>query len=137
MRRIRLRYYVFTVVSIAVGAALYVGYSVSESIRNSYAVWWVADMVVEHMKANQNEWPKSWSDLEDDYQTCVARSRQPWSFDELSQHVTVDWNVDPLKLAALNDSEIRAIWLADGTDSHWEHAEPNEIIVGYLRSQNN
>ena len=60
------------------------------TIRNAYAVWWVGDMVVEHLDANNNQWPQSWEDLADDYDTCVANAgASPWQFEELKSRVRV------------------------------------------------
>jgi hypothetical protein len=125
-----------------VGVAAGVGFGIwmvghmSAVIRNSYAVWWVADMVVEHMKANGDEWPNGWDDLHDDYQTCVNRAGQPWTFEELSNRVRVDWSANPMELRkALRESakpRFRVIWLSDGMETHWQGAEPNQIIADYL-----
>jgi hypothetical protein len=98
----------------------------------------LADMVVEHLKASGGDWPQNWDELRDDYQICVQRSGQPWSFEELQRRVVVDWQANPIELAALADREIvppfRVIWLSDGSNSHWEQNEPNQIIADYLKS---
>ena len=95
-------------------------------------------MVIEHMKANENQWPSDWDDLRDDYQTCVDRSGQPWSFDELSSRTQIDWEAVPADLLAQSSghpaAQFRVITLTDGTDSHWQSREPNRIILDYLRS---
>lgn len=125
------------IAALLVGAGYYL-HRVNQGIRNSYAVWWVADMVVEHLIANDNQWPKNWDDLRDDYQTCIAASGQPWSFAELSSRTRIDWHAEPAELLARSASQdaaqFRVITLADGTDSHWESHEPNQIILEYLRS---
>jgi hypothetical protein len=125
-------------VVVALGAGAWTVYLALESVHNAYAVWWVADMVVEHMKANDGAWPNDWDDLRDDYETCTARSGRPWSFEDLSTRVTVDWHAQPSRLAeqARRDSvsPFRVIWLANGSESHWEGMEPNQIIVRYLNS---
>lgn len=117
--------------------AAYFLHRMSEGVHNSYAVWWVADMVVEHMKANDNQWPQNWDDLQDDYQTCVKRSGQPWSFDELSSRTQIDWQAVPSDLLAQSKghetAQFRVITLTDGTDSHYQSCEPNQIILDYLR----
>ncbi|MCH2211889.1 MAG: hypothetical protein MK110_11350 [Fuerstiella sp.] len=110
----------------------------NQGVRNAYAVWWVADLVVEHMKANNNQWPTGWDDLRDDYQTCTERS-QPFSFDELSGRTQIDWQAIPSVLVAESKghqiAKFRVITLTDGTESHWEKSEPNQIVLDYLRSQ--
>ena len=107
-------------------------------MHNSYAVWWVANMVVEHMKANNNQWPKNWDELRDDYQTRTERSGEPWSFEELAGRTNIDWQTDPADLLVKSGdhqtAQFRVITLSDGTDSHWQGREPNQIILKYLRS---
>jgi len=109
-----------------------------QTLDDSYAVWWVADMCVEHMTKNNGDWPRNWDDLRDDYQTCVARSGHPWSFDELSGRVEIDWDADPHLLASLADGsgirDFRVIWLRNGSEAHWEGYEPNQIVLDYIRS---
>ena len=109
--------------------------NVNHSVRNSYAAWWVANMVVEHMQANHGRWPNNWDDLRDDYQTCVKRSGRPWQFDELKRRVKIDWNANPddlIRKHADSEVEFRVIWLADGTRSHWAGREPNQIVLDYF-----
>jgi hypothetical protein len=122
---------------VATGLVIWTVHSALEGVRNAYAVWWVADMVVEHLEANDGEWPQNWDDLRDDYQTCVNRSGQPWSFEELRSRVVVDWYAKPSELAALanrgSDPPFRVIWLTDGSNNYWEHNEPNKIIADYLK----
>lgn len=115
---------------------VYFANSFNQKIRNSYAAWWAADMVIEHMIANDNQWPAEWEDLRDDYQTCVKRSGRPWTFDEIQTRVSIDFSVNA---AALVDSAetlarpaFRVIWLSDGTDSHLQSHEPNTMILNYL-----
>jgi len=112
-------------------------YSVNQNIRNSYAVWWVADMVIEHLRANDNQWPDSWEDLRDDYRTCVDRSGQAWQFEELRSRVSVDFNVDSHALNAAvqqaTEAEFRVIWLSDGSTVHWQSHEPNSMVFNYFK----
>ena len=123
------------VLVVALGVGGWAIHRSMDGVRDAYAVWWVANMVVEHLKANGDAWPKNWEDLRDDYQTCVKRSGQPWSFEELRSRVAVDWQADPSELAVLANGRsippFRVIWLTDGTINYWEHAEPNQIIADY------
>ena len=95
-------------------------------------------MVTEHLKANENEWPRSWDDLRDDYDTCVARSGQPWTFDEIRRRVTIDFDVNTNELLeharGKFEPNFSVIRLSDGTDSHWHDREPNETIRKYLNA---
>lgn len=111
---------------------------VNRTIRGSYAVWWAADMCIEHLEANGGTWPRSWDDLRDDYQTCVNRSGQPWTFDEIRERVEIDWDADPQQLLEQSSNEsadVRVIWLRDGTVAYWQGREPNQIILDYLKSK--
>ena len=127
---------------IAVAIASLIAFAVStvmqmkNTIRNAYAGWWVGDMVVEHLRANNNEWPECWDDLLDDYQTCIANAgAQPWEFDELRNRVKIDWDANPGELAVQQSNgepEFKVIWLTDGTTTSWADAEPNEIVLKYL-----
>jgi len=134
--RIRTLFVVVAVVSVvAFGVSTLIG--VKNTIRGSYAVWWVADMCIEHMEVNDGQWPRSWDDLRDDYQTCVARSGQPWSFEELSSQVEVDWHANPIELLPIVDDsslDLKLIWLRNGSDAHWSGQEPNTKVVEYLKS---
>lgn len=127
---------VAAVVSFAVSTMI----GVNNTIRGSYAVWWVASMCIEHMEANNGEWPRKWDDLRDDYQTCVARSGEPWTFDELSSRTEVDWDANPIELLSIADDSdvaLRVIWLRSGSDSHWSGREPNTMVLDYLKTRSN
>lgn len=132
------------VMALVVVALLVGGYSLyrfNESIRNAYCAWWVADMVVGHMEANEGKWPTNWDDLRDDYLTAVKRSGQPWSFAELSQRVVINWAAEPAQLlkqsAGQEWAAFKVITLSDGTTIRWGIHEPNQIILEYLRSARN
>ena len=122
---------------VLLGTASYIVHSVNQTIRDSYAVWWVADMVIEHLHANNDAWPTSWDDLRDDYQTCVNRSGQPWQFAELRTRVAVDFAVDSQQLndriRQQEQPDFRVIWLQDGSDVHWQSREPNTMIFDYFK----
>ncbi len=90
------------------------------------------------MEANNGDWPRNWDDLRDDYKTCIARSGQPWTFDELSSRVDIDWDANPISLLPIADGadpELRVIWLRSGRDAYWQGREPNTMILDYLKSQ--
>ena len=109
---------------------------VDNTVRNCYAQWWVADMVILHLNANDQQWPQSWNDLRDDYEVCIKRSGKPWTFEELSERVTVDWSAETDSLRSLHSGNstpsFRVIWPGDGSSAHWESREPNSMIADYL-----
>jgi hypothetical protein len=109
------------------------------AVRNYYAQWWVADMVTLHLDANHQQWPRSWDDLVDDYEVCVARSGRPWSFEELSERVVVDWNTETQYLRTIPPQRgrpplFRVIWARYGSTAPLGRKEPNTIIAEYLRT---
>lgn len=118
-------------------AAVFICRHIDNTIRNSYAQWWAADMVMEHLDANEQQWPRSWSDLRDDYDVCTKRSGTPWTFEELSTRVTVDWSIETASLRSLPSSNDRhpfcVIWPTGGSSAHWESREPNTMIAEYLK----
>ncbi len=97
-------------------------------------------MVVEHMEANSDRWPKGWDELRADYDACVKKTRsQPWSFEELKSRVCVDWAANPSELSKSvvgnKKPQFRVIWLRDGSKACWRAYEPNEIVADYLREK--
>ncbi len=132
MKKILLVLAIAAVVGLTVGGIMF--HRAMEATRDAYAVWWVAGMVVEHLDANDNNWPTGWSDLQDDYQTCIARSGQPWTFEELRERVEIDWSTDPDDLLAKSRAgePIRVIRLRNGKNTHWDGLQPNEIVLNYL-----
>lgn len=124
------------VVVVLLGGGYY-GFCMRETVRNAYAASWVASMVVEHLRSNNNQWPRSWDELKDDYETCTARSGRPWTFEELSTRTIVDWQADPKELLTLSadreTEQFQVIKLADGSDDHWRRQNPNQMILEYLR----
>jgi len=105
-------------------------------VRNSYAVWWAADMVIHHLESTDNRWPTGWDDLRDDYEALAVGSGRPWTFDEIRERVEVDWKADPdqltRKATEYPTESFRVVWLLDGSDHHYQDHEPNEMIAGFL-----
>ncbi len=128
---------ILAVVCVLLVGGGYFAYRVYDTVPNAYAVWWVADMVIEHMEANGGRWPSGWDDLADDYEICTARSGRPWTLEDLRGRVNVDWDADPNVLSQVKDSgqekPFRVIWLKDGSDAHWARREPNRLILKYLQ----
>ena len=125
--------------AVAVLVGGWLAYDANRAMRNSYTQWWAADMVTEHLKSNDNRWPRSWDELRDDYDTCVNRSGSPWTFDEIRQRVTIDFAATTASLTETalqeNKPNFNVIRAADGTDYHWQGHEPNTIIFNYLIGQ--
>ena len=132
--RLRTLLIALTMIGIIVGVVSMYFHHVNRTTRNAYAQWWVADMVIEHLDANNSDWPTNWEDLRDDYDVCVAKSGQPWSFEELKRRVFVNWEINSSELAneITNGNHVELITLRDGTLSQWEGRDPNQMIVDYF-----
>ena len=102
-----------------------------EVTESAYAARLVAQMCVEHMKANAIAWPKNWDELEDDFETIVARSGQTLTFADLRERVDVDWNVNPNE-AELGIDAKPVVWVASDPSATFYGLHPNEIVSRYL-----
>lgn len=131
---------VATVLFVATAGVVYVVYqSAMTAVHNSYAVWWVADVVIEHMETHDGAWPKGRNDLRESYASLTKKRHHPGTFEELESRVDVDWSANPEKLAQAvptpDTPPFRVIWLRDGSLHHWSGREPNQMILDYLSSQ--
>lgn len=54
-----------------------------------------------------------------------------WAAVFVIEHMEVNEN-SLAKADPKNDPPFRALWLSDGTNSHWEEFEPNRKILEYL-----
>ncbi len=113
----------------------YEAWSALERIKDCYAVWLAADLVVAHLDHGDGSWPRSWDDLRAAHALSQDPVRIP--FEDARQRVLIDWQADPVLLRESLDSgkhpPFRAIWLRDGGRHHWGNAEPNRIVREYLR----
>jgi hypothetical protein len=120
----------------AAGFGIWMLKKASELSRDSDAVLLVAEMVVEHLEASGDEWPRGWEDLRDDFQVCKGRSEQPRTFEELRELVCVDWTATAASLTkAVSETAkptTKVIWLANGGSVHWKGGEPNQIVYSHF-----
>ena len=113
--------------------------SVLSGVKDSYAVDWASEFVIQHLSANNNRWPTSWDDLRDEYDDAVKRGRTPAvTWEEMLDRVEIDWSADPNTVAEAtvkHDRKFRVIWLSDGSRTPREELdEPNWKILDYLQS---
>lgn len=106
------------------------------AIKSSYHQEWVVLMCIEHMKANNNEWPKCWDDLRDDYQDLAATYPSlGWTFEELMSDVEVDWDISQEQFLAIDhDSEFNLIWRSGHSEGRGANCSPHPIVMDYLKS---
>jgi hypothetical protein len=101
--------------------------------QTTYAARFVAHMCVEHMKENNQTWPRSWAELRDDYEPCLARSVQSWTFAELQERVGVDWTFDPSNLPK-TPASIPMIWIAREPNFPFHGTTADEIVIRYIET---
>ena len=119
-------------------------------IPNAYAVWWTADLVIDHMEKHGGAWPRNWEELrvtsEQAYKgtvstnldgTVIAEFRPRDTIEDLQKRVEIDWNADPRELVKAEFKEkgppFRVIWLRNGKSTHYQGKEPNEMVLEYLK----
>jgi len=132
------------------GFVVWFGYQVLQVPRDAYAVWWTADLVIEHMEKHGGSWPRSWDELQTTSDqaykgttstnrdgTWIAEFRPRDTIDELKQRVEIDWKADPKTLAKAEFKEtgrpFRVIWLRNGKSTHYSGKEPNDMVLEYLK----
>ena len=129
---------IFAGIAIVAGACygIYSAHHVATVVvPNAYAVDWASEFVVEHLKSTENQWPQGWDDLRDEYDRLAEPDHYPWSWSELQNRVTIDWDADPDVLVKADPSVVppfEVIRLSDGSASHWEGSEPNLKVLEFL-----
>jgi hypothetical protein len=134
------------------GFLVWFGYQVLQVPKQAYAVWWTADLAIEHMEKHDGEWPRSWDELRTTSElaykgtistnlyegTVVAEFRPRDAIADLQRLVEIDWKANPSELRKaefLDDGKapFRVIWLKNGKNRHYVGREPNQMILGYLK----
>lgn len=142
------------IAGVLLGVAGFFTYAVYQTtqviVPNAYAVWWTADLVIEHMEKHQGAWPRSWEELratsDQAYKgtvstnldgTRIAEFRPRASIEELRQRVEIDWAADPHELVKADfktsGPPFRVIWLRNGKSTHYSGKEPNEMVLEFLK----
>lgn len=96
-----------------------------------------AAMVIEHLKANRGQWPRSWDDLKAAFDTAVKEDgKHHCSFEQVRACVEIDFDADPDELAKAaprnGERPFRVIYQQTGrtTRGIWD---PNQEVFEYLR----
>ena len=131
------------VIAAALAAVTLVGYGVHRIdyevrvvVRDSYAQWWAADMVIEYMMENHGRWPRNWEELRDPHEAIAKQAGKPWTLAEIRDRVEIRFDADPqaLRSAALVDYQppFEVVYLRSGEHHNWKGKEPNRMIWDYL-----
>jgi hypothetical protein len=105
------------------------------AVDDSYAQWDAALSIISYMERNAEAWPKDWEAVHQGYLSATDLRGLGW--DNLQTRVDIDFAADPaeLKKTDLPQGELpfRVIWLRNGKKHHWSGAEPNTLILEYLK----
>lgn len=126
-----------------VGFLCFIVYSAIQAprhFREAYAAWDTGTLLVEYLKAHDDQWPKSWDDLltvmdgktERDFYLRGRGSLDREYAISLREKVAIDWSFNPKTRRP--DQPVKRL---DGKPfpMTWQDAEPNEMIRDHLDSR--
>ncbi len=121
---------------VGTGIALYRGFM--EAMYDIYAPIGAADLLIEHMKANNDAWPRSWEEL---HKTFLLVQEQGGSFrgfdwDQYRRHVWIDFAADPARIVA--DAEAgkpmpRVVWSTGNVERFPGSTDLNQRLLLYFK----
>jgi len=129
--------FTLAVVATGWGTIIYVN-----SVYRDHSMLRVAAMTVDLHVRNRGKFPTSWQEMEEmvqqvepDYDS--AANVQMFSFDELSDAVTIDWRLGEKLLNDPEDGDQRLddpiVGLKNGSHGRWHGFDPNEWLLDSLR----
>lgn len=104
-------------------------------LPDAYAMWNTGDLVVDYMGKHADRWPSGWEDLRPSFEACKKGDeymRGGLTFDEIRNRIEIDWKASPQN-ALLHRTPFKSITARSANHTIWEGAEPNEMIIQYLR----
>ena len=123
-----------TVSVICVVVIVVSGNMVIEHSNEMYAKWKMGDRIVEYLRAHDNEWPESWAELEDHFESTDWKhwliETKPLIYIDFS--VSKDWICKNLQ--AIRSGKHVLVSTRSGDTSHYESGDPNKIICDYFES---
>ncbi len=128
------------VLGMAVAAAVRVYRTVKVRQPEAHAMQSAGQLIVEHMRLHSGSWPRSWTDLRDTCEvtgTRILSTNADAEIAELMRRVKIDWTADPehLRHSSLqgDSATVAVVQLRSGARAWFIGAEPNELILDYLR----
>ena len=74
-------------------------------VPNAYAVWWTADLVIEHMERNQGAWPRNWDELrltsQQAYQGTTSTNREGTRIAEFRPRASIEEAIRVVNVARI------------------------------------
>lgn len=125
----------FVLLGLAVAGKLTWDATFDSSIDSAYAQWEAGDVLINYLETHDDQWPRSWDDLEPHYDpdhSMVAG----WSFAELRAAIRIDFDadVDALKAASLASDQV-TFDVIGGSSFFAAQFEggPNQVVHAYFR----
>jgi hypothetical protein len=97
------------------------------------ALWHARDMILIHLGRTGGEWPRSWKELEDDFEAADADYRSR-SFKAVRDRVEINFTLDPQQLVDDPPGRPRLLWLKDRPQSQIV-ADTNEGLLETLQQR--
>lgn len=121
-----------------IGAALLVWISLLFT-TNAECQRTAAATVIDYLRENRDQWPKSWEDLGDHFEKVARERNFKLTFTQLKRRVGIQWETDVESLRTASrgsqwEPPFHVIWALDGSSSIevWNDVEPNQMIWDYL-----
>lgn len=131
--------FVVLVFALVTWLAKSIHYAFVDGPLNCYATMYGAGTVRSYLQRNGDHWPKSWEDLRPIYEERYKLGENALEFDEMKERLQIDFDVDPRELSHCEVNSdgppFRVIRLRNGQENYWEGAEPNTLILEYLKAK--
>jgi hypothetical protein len=95
-----------SLVAVALSAAAFLYYRFNDALRGDYETIRVAEMIEDHVKAHEGNWPTSWEDLD---RTETAKRLAPLDSSYWRKYTTVDFTVRSEQLVGDPELIYRAV----------------------------
>ena len=127
---------VLALLAAGIGFAIFAVRASLIAVEDSYAEWDAALAVISYMERNDGAWPTNWDAVRQGYLSATNLHGLGW--DNLYKRVDIDFIADPADLrknALLPQDEppFKVIWLRNGKTHCWSGAEPNTMVLEYLK----
>ena len=122
----------FCLVILAIGLGVYGYISLTEKIRDSYAQWGTAEMIIAFEEEN-DKMPSNWENLSQF--SDRAYHSVGLSFDEVRDRIVINFSeLDRLREYYMRTQDVpEIIQTSSGEDWHWGGAEPNQLVNKMVR----
>ena len=119
-----------------IGFAIFAVHASIIAVDDSYAQWDAALAVISYMERNDGAWPTNWEAVHKGYLSATDLRGLGW--DNLYTRIDIDFSADPEELRTVElyqgEPPFKVIWLRNGKTHCWSGAEPNTLILEYLKN---